>query len=73
MKKKFLLQGLDCANCAAKMENAIGRLNGVKEASVNFLTQRLTIVGEDEKMPAIVDEAQKVIAKIESRVVLKRA
>ena len=41
MKKKFILKGLDCADCAAKMERAINKLDGVKEATVNFMTQKL--------------------------------
>ena len=73
MKKKFVLKGLGCANCAAKMENAIGRLDGVKEATVNFMTTKLVIEGEDEKMPAILQEAEKIIRKIEPDVVMKKA
>lgn len=49
MKKKFILEGLECANCAAKMEKAINELDGVKEATVNFMTTKLVIDGEDEK------------------------
>ena len=73
MKKKFVLKGLGCANCAAKMENAIGRLDGVKKATVNFMTTKLVIEGEDEKMPAILQEAEKIIRKIEPDVVMKKA
>ena len=73
MKKKFILEGLDCANCAAKMENAINKLDGVKEATVNFMTQKLVIEGEDEKMPTIVQEAEKIVKKIEPGTVMKKA
>ena len=73
MKKKFILEGLGCANCATKMEEAIKKLDGVKEATVNFMTQRLIIEGEDDKMPEIVREAEKIIKKIESQVVMKKA
>jgi len=72
MKKKFLLEGLGCANCAAKMEEAINKLEGVEDATVNFLTQKLTIVGEDKKMPSVVKEAEKIIKKIEPQVVMKK-
>ena len=44
MKKKFKMENLDCANCAAKMETAINKIAGVKEATVSFMTQRLVIV-----------------------------
>jgi len=73
MRKKFYLQGLECANCAAKMERAISKLDGVKEATVNFMTSKLVIEAEDDKMPAIVQEAEKIIKSIESQVVMKKA
>jgi len=72
MKKKFLLEGLGCANCAANMEEAINKLEGVEEATVNFLTQKLTIVGKDEKMPSVIKEAEKIIKKIEPQVNVKK-
>ncbi|KXL53560.1 MAG: cation transporter [Clostridium argentinense] len=73
MKKKFILEGLDCANCAAKMEKAINELDGVKEATVNFMTTKLVIDGEDEKMPTIIEEAEKIIKKIEPDTTMKKA
>jgi copper chaperone CopZ len=73
MKKKFLLEGLDCANCAAKIEKAINELEGVKEATVNFMTTKLVIDGEDEKMSAIVEEVKKVVKRFEPDVIVKTA
>ena len=73
MKKKFILEGLDCANCAAKMEKAINELDGVKEATVNFITTKLVIDGEDEKMPTIIVEAKKKKKKIEPDTTMKKA
>ncbi|MBS4009103.1 MAG: cation transporter [Clostridium sp.] len=73
MKKKFTLKGLECANCAAKMEKVINELDGVKEATVNFMTQKLVIEGEDEKMPTIIQEAEKIVKKIEPDTVMKKA
>lgn len=73
MKKKFTLKGLECASCAAKMEKAINELDGVKEATVNFMTQKLVIEGEDEKMPTIIQEAEKIVKKIEPDTVMKKA
>ena len=73
MKKKFILEGLDCANCAAKMEKAINELDGVKEATVNFMTTKLVIDGEDEKMPTIIATAKKIVKKIESDTTMKKA
>lgn len=73
MKKKFILEGLDCANCAAKMEKAINELDGVKEATVNFMTTKLVIDGEDEKMPTIIAEVEKIVKKIEPYTTMKKA
>jgi Cation transport ATPase len=73
MKKKFILEGLGCANCAAKMEKAINELDGIKEATVNFMTQKLVIEGEDEKMPTIVQAAEKIVKDIEPDTVMKKA
>ncbi|MHB8130765.1 MULTISPECIES: cation transporter [Lachnospiraceae] len=73
MKKTFRLEGLDCANCAAKMERAINELDGVKEATVNFMTTKLVIEGDDDKMPTIISEAEKVVKKIEPDTVMKKA
>ena len=43
MKKKFKLQDLDCANCAAKMEESIKKIDGVNDAVVSFMTQKMTV------------------------------
>lgn len=65
MKKVFKLKDLDCANCAAKMENAINKLDGVEKATISFMTQKMTITADDDRFDSILDEAQKVIKKIE--------
>lgn len=65
MKKSFRLDEVDCANCAAKMERAINKIDGVSEATISFMTQRLTIE-TDRPMDEVLDEAQKKINKIES-------
>ena len=65
MKKKFKLEDLDCANCAAKMEAAIKEIPGVTGASVNFLAQKLTLEAEDDKFDEIVKKAAECIAKVE--------
>ena len=73
MKKTFKLEDLDCANCAAKMEAAIKKLDGVQSASVSFMTQKMTIEAEDERFDEVVKAAVKCIAKVEPdcRVILK--
>ena len=65
MKKTFKLIDLDCANCAAKMEAAIKKLDGVNDASVSFLSQKMTIDAEDAKFDEIVKQAVKVCKKVE--------
>lgn len=65
MKKVFKLNNLDCANCAAKMETEIGKLQGVIRASISFMTQRLTLECEDDRLEEILSQAQQVIRKIE--------
>lgn len=73
MKKKFILEGLDCANCAAKIEKAINEIDGVKEATVNFMTTKFVIDGEDEKMPMIIETAEKIVKSLEPDTVMKKA
>ena len=65
MKKTFKLIDLDCANCAAKMEAAIKKLDGVNDASVSFLSQKMTIDAEDDKFDEIIKQAVKVCKKVE--------
>lgn len=65
MKKRFKLENLDCANCAAKMETAIGKLSGVNHAEVSFMAQKLTLDAEDERFEEILDAAQAAIRKVD--------
>ncbi len=65
MKKKFKLQDLDCANCAAKMEEAIKKIAGVSDASVSFMTQKMMIDAEDGRFDEIMEEVVKVCRKVE--------
>lgn len=65
MKKKFKLKDLDCANCAAKMEAAVKRLEGVTDANVSFMTQKMTIEAEDSRFDEIMKEVVAVCKKVE--------
>ena len=65
MKKKFKLQDLDCANCAAKLEDAIKKIPGVNDANVSFMMQKMTVDAEDDKFDAIMEEVVRVCAKVE--------
>ncbi len=65
MKKTFKMVDLECAHCAAKMEDAIRKLDGVNEVSISFLTQKLVLDAQDDKFEQIVDEAAKICKKVE--------
>lgn len=65
MKKTFTLEELDCAHCAAKMEDAIRKLDGVISANISFMTQKLTLEAADEDFDKVLKAAQKAIKKVE--------
>ena len=73
MKKKYRLEDLDCANCAAKMEAAIRKINGVNDANVDFMMQKLTIDADDALFDSIMDQVVRVCEKVEPdcRVIIK--
>ena len=72
MKKRFQLTDLDCANCARKMEDAIKKIDGVNDATVSFLTQKLTLDADDARFDAILDEVVRVCKKVEPDCVIQR-
>jgi copper chaperone CopZ len=65
MKKTFELEELDCAHCAAKMEDAIRKLDGVISVNISFMTQKLTLEAADGDFDKVLKAAQKAIKKIE--------
>ncbi len=65
MTKTFQLEDLDCANCAAKMQETILKLDGVTDAQVNFLTQKMTITADDASFDRIMKQVVKVCRRIE--------
>lgn len=72
MKAVLKLEGLCCANCAAKIERDVQKIPGVSSVNVAFLTQKLTIEAPDGEMDRIVEEATKAAKRIEGEVVVKR-
>jgi len=70
MKKTIKLQDLDCANCAAKIENAIARLDGVTDVKVNFMSQKMILDAPDDRFDAVLAEAKKIAKKIEPDLVI---
>lgn len=65
MKKIYILEELDCANCAAKIEEGINKIDGVNKAAVSFLSKKLVLDAEDSKMEAVAAQAKKLIKKLE--------
>ncbi len=65
MKKTFELENLDCANCAAKMEAAVRKLDGIQSASVSFLTQKMTLETDAEPTEELMKKVVKVCRRIE--------
>ena len=72
MKKRFNLVDLDCAACAAKMGDAIKCIVGVTDASVSFMTQKLTLEADEGRFDAILDEVVRVCKKVEPDCVIQR-
>ncbi len=71
MRKTYKLIDLDCAHCAAKMEAAIQKIDGVSEASVSFLTQKLTVEAEESRFEEIMKQVVKTCKKVEPDCVIK--
>ena len=65
MKKMFRLEDLDCAVCAAKMEDAVKKIDGVSDASVSFMTQKMTLDADEARFDEIVKTVVKVCKKVE--------
>lgn len=73
MKKRFRIENLECANCAAKMEDKISKLEGVDNVSINFMTSKMILDGNEDIMPQIIKDSERIINKIEPGTKLKRA
>ncbi len=71
MKKIIALQDLDCANCAAKMENEIKKIDGIKFVSVNFVLQKMTLDITDGNAEKIIREVKAVCKRVEPSCKLK--
>ena len=66
MKKSFKLKDLDCANCAAKIEDGIRKISGVNDVSISYMTQKIVLDADDDRFDDILSEAQRVCKKIDS-------
>ena len=73
MKNKFKIKGLDCANCAAELERAIQKIEGVQSASINFMTEKLVIECDETQRDEIIKKIKKVIKREEPDVDIEEA
>ena len=71
MRKTYKLIDLDCAHCAAKMEAAVQKIDGVTAASVSFMAQKMTIEGDDARFEEIMKQVVKACKKVEPDCVIK--
>ena len=71
MKKTFILDGLCCANCAAKIETGINKLDGIDKAAISFLTGKLVIETAEEPSAELLKQVEKVVHKVEPDVEMK--
>ena len=65
MRKSFKLDEIDCANCALKLEDAIKKVDGVDDAKVNFMTQKLTLTAADDAFDEVLEKVVALTSKIE--------
>ena len=71
MKKRYNLSDVDCANCAAMMEEQISKLPGVNSASISFMAQKLTLDADEDKLDEILKQAEKIIKSIDEEATIE--
>lgn len=72
MKQSYKITGIDCPNCAAKLERKLKKIDGVSMVSLNFLTSKLIVEGADEKSNEILSAVEGVVAKAEPHATLQK-
>lgn len=65
MKNILKIKGLDCANCASKLENAIQKIEGMESVSINFMTEKIIMEYNEENEKEIMEKVKKIIKKEE--------
>lgn len=71
MKYNFKIKGLDCANCAAELERAINKVDGIENATISFMTEKLVIECDETSKEEVMAKVQKVIKKEEPDCTIK--
>lgn len=73
MKKVYSIEGIDCANCAAKIEDKINKIKEIEEANLNFMMAKLSIefkVSTEEEVEGVMQEVRKIVKKMEPDAVI---
>ncbi len=73
MRLIYKLNGLDCVNCANKIEKSISKIKGIENVTVNFLTTKLSFDLSDDDIHNIFPEVSKIVKKIDSNIIIKEA
>ena len=71
MKSKFKIKGLDCANCAAELERAIQKIDGIESATISFMTEKMEVEYNEAIKEEIIQKIKKVIKKEEPDVTIE--
>ena len=65
MKKKFKVEGIDCPNCAAKIEKMVGELEGITSSKINFMAEKLTVEVEESALEGLLENVKKAVKVVE--------
>lgn len=71
MKKKFKVEGIDCPNCAAKIEKLVGKIEGVTSSKINFMAEKLTVEADDSVCASLLEEVKKAVKVVEPDAVVE--
>lgn len=71
MKSTFKIKGIDCANCAAQLENTISKVEGVSRVSISFMAERMVLEYDEQNAEEIMKKVKKIIKKEELDVTLE--
>lgn len=68
IKKEFTLEGLDCANCALKIENGVKDISGVRSSTVNFATKTLSLEVEEQQLENVITVTKETVKRLEPHI-----
>lgn len=66
MKTKFKVEGIDCPNCAAKIERLVGEIEGVTSSKINFMAEKLTVEADESVSGKLLEEVTKAVKSVEA-------